>query len=315
MSTPEFNPHDQRTKVDPTDLPPLEPTAEVPAVHSDKLNDPAYWAEKYEGRTARVPREHRDDKHEKKAGFWTRGKVLVAGGVAVAAAAAAGIGLTQGGDNNTEPRQEPGASAPATPGTNETPAPSETAPSDPETDAPVGAVELSAEEYTNGEQLSRGFVEQTNNWVMAGATPELVENRDRSMSVDEYVQSVAGPIDEAYINALIVPGWENDESLRTFVEQVRNSHRIFLKAYIGTMLSGTGEPYKYYASITSAAEESATPEQIVGSYRYVGHDNFDKNNAHEYITDSQEGTTGGSTVTWVNKDGSWKAADVEYNAD
>lgn len=49
MSTSEFDPNrDIRQEINTEDMPPLGPTAEVPPVNSDKLNDPRYWNKKME---------------------------------------------------------------------------------------------------------------------------------------------------------------------------------------------------------------------------------------------------------------------------
>ena len=54
------------------------------------------------------PPEHRDDKHEKKKGFWTRGKIIVAGGAAIAATGVAGVaaGALGGGNKSPEGKKD-----------------------------------------------------------------------------------------------------------------------------------------------------------------------------------------------------------------
>lgn len=74
-----FSFKNQKHEIKPSDLPPLEPTAKVPAINSDKLNDPAYWNDKLLSKTAIVPPEHRDDKHEKPGFGWKKPVAAVVG--------------------------------------------------------------------------------------------------------------------------------------------------------------------------------------------------------------------------------------------
>jgi|GEM_PF-4830790 len=118
MSNTEQDPS-TKSPVKPGDLPPLGPTAQVPPIHSDKLNDPNYWNDKLEGKTARVPRKERDHRHvydddESHTGLGWKKPAAVGALVLATAAGAFGIGKATGGnDTNTEPRVEPSVSAPA----------------------------------------------------------------------------------------------------------------------------------------------------------------------------------------------------------
>lgn len=82
------NPSNQQHGVSPNDLPPLDQTAQVPPIHSDTLNNPAYWNDKFDSPAAEVPLEHRDDKHEKKSfPLWAKYTI---GGIATSVALAGG---------------------------------------------------------------------------------------------------------------------------------------------------------------------------------------------------------------------------------
>lgn len=246
-------------------------------------------------------------------GFWTRKKMVAAGAVAAVATGVVGVVAAGalGGSDNEAPNNSNDTHNSGMPfgvDTNSEPWTIESL--TPE----VSKLEIGVEQNPGGEQPVRGFAENTSDWMMAGATPEIVDTDEfYAMSIDEYVDFIAEPIDEAYIKAMFVDGWKNNENLRTYIEGIKSDHRIFLKGYIATVLSKDAEPYQYYSSVTSVSVEFASSEQMISSYSYVDHDNFNENNAHKYIAESQEGVTGGSTVTQVNQNGVWKAADVVYN--
>lgn len=107
----------QQSGITPEQMPPLEPTAEVPPIHSDTLNDPAYWNKKFDDESARVPREHRDDK-DQKSGL----KKVIAGVAGTAVLAVGGfVGVKAlGGGENSASNPEQTSSAPANPGENPT---------------------------------------------------------------------------------------------------------------------------------------------------------------------------------------------------
>ena len=64
-------------------LPPLEPTAEVPAKHRDDMDKQFEGlTQDYDEVTARVPRKHRDSKNRQRG--HSRGRIIMAGAVATA---------------------------------------------------------------------------------------------------------------------------------------------------------------------------------------------------------------------------------------
>lgn len=109
MSNYEPNASNQKHSIDPSQMPPLDKTAQVPPIHSDTLNDPAYWDHKLKNEPARVPaREHRDQLkwHEKTS---VRIGGAVAGLVAVGGAV---FGVTSASsDNSVETNNKPSVSA------------------------------------------------------------------------------------------------------------------------------------------------------------------------------------------------------------
>lgn len=307
MSTPEFNPNDQRTKINPEDLPPLEPTAEVPAVHSDKLNNPAYWSEKFEGKTAVVPKEHRDDRHKEKTGFGWKKPAAAMALVAATAAGVFGGAKALGGDTNTEPRQEPSASAPANPGeTKETQDPNDEI-------SDFAPVALTVENYQDGDQLIRAWNSERNKWVMSGVDmEEEVDWADPEASI----AGIAADYDTEYIETLLVDDWQERPQLYDMVVSYIDQHRIVLNASIMTTDSTQPEdiePYEEGQDVTMTRIEESTPDQMVVTYRYSRWSNADQNRGDLFI-ENVNGKEGGETVTFVNQDGVWKISDIKYFA-
>lgn len=308
MSTPEFNPNDQRTKINPEDLPPLEPTAEVPAVHSDKLNDPAYWSKKFEGETAVVPKEHRDDRHKEKTGLGWKKPAAAMALVAATAAGVFGGAKALGGDNDTEPRQEPSASAPANPG--ETGNTGET-----ETGEPAAYdFGIPAAEYQSDPQaLGNKFYERFNEFLAAGATEEEAHADDRYKMGDiEYSGHISEEINQAFIDDLLVDGWENNPELTSWVNSMLEIGRITRHGRLVSYPVGTEEEVPYVRQIVVDSVDGTT-DPLVTNIRWHGYDNRFENNVEEVLTGEDPNTkTGGDTITWVEEDGTMKIADIAY---
>jgi hypothetical protein len=90
----------QQSSIDPADMPPLGPTAEVPAIHSDTLNDPRYWNQVMEAPSAKVPAEHRD---EKKPNIGKRVIAGIAGAAVLGGGAFVGV-KALGGSSSDQPK-------------------------------------------------------------------------------------------------------------------------------------------------------------------------------------------------------------------
>lgn len=258
-------------------------------------------------RTVIPPKEHRDDKDEKKLG-WKKPAAAVALLGAVAAGAFGGVKALGGesDSNSGRPNVEPSASAPATPG-------GEVTPSNPETEATAEPIELTVDRYDNGESLTRAWMEQYNDWMMAGATPETAENRDPILGLEEYIDSVTNPIDEAYLSALYVSDWQERPQLVKEVDDYTRIHHAIVYANMGTTDSGEPEdvePYESTWDLTSVEEVSNTGDEIVVEYHYEVSDNSDRNRAEEFVTPTYSTPVpGGTRTTWIQENGVWKISD------
>lgn len=236
-------------------------------------------------------------------------KPLIIGGSALAAALIAGgawLGLS-GGDKATEPRVEPTASAPASPGDAE-----------PSAEAPVESgdspTELTVERYQDGDSLVRAYNAEYNDWMMSGATPETQANQDFSVTADEYIDGVNAPIDDAYVKALFVDDWQDRPQLVDFVAEKEQVHHAGVFVNMLTTDSGNLddlEPYNAGWNITSVNVDSQSATEIVTSYRYERWDNSDRNGANQILAHPIDGVVGGVTVTFINVDGVWKISDVK----
>lgn len=157
----EQDPRPQHTPVKPDEMPPLEPTAEVPAIHSDKLNDPEYWNDKFKA-TPTTPVQ------PEKPGFFesrrNRIGTALAGLVGIVGVGVVGYAATRGGSPSPDRKSDnPVATASATPGT-----PGETA-------APVESPEAVI-----------GQAGSTLENISVKPSPELVEEALQPVTVAEY---------------------------------------------------------------------------------------------------------------------------------
>jgi len=168
-------------------LPPLEPTAEVPPVHSDTLNDPQYWNKKFEGRTATVPVEHRDE--PKKPSIAKKVIAGIAGIAVIGGGAALGIAKATGGSSNSnEGHQEPSATAPAN---TQTQAP-ETSPSvnpseSNNTTAPSSSSSPEQSQTTPTSPVEEVGVKGTTfETANTKVTPEMIQEAEQPVTVADY---------------------------------------------------------------------------------------------------------------------------------
>jgi hypothetical protein len=199
-------------------------------------------------------------------------------------------------------------SAPATPGeaTADTPTGSEI-------ESPKGGpVALSAERYKDGASLVTAWNTQNNEWTMSNATKETKENEDLSISREKYVAQINEPVDDAYINALLVQNWQENPNLVEFVEaRVRNHYNtVFINlATTDSDRPEDIEPYEAGRKVISSDTISESNEEIVAAINYERWDNSDKNGANDLLKDPINGVVGTDTLTWTNVDGVWKISD------
>jgi len=301
----------QSTGINPEQLPPLEPTAQVPPVHSDKLNDPKYWEEKFQGRSAVVPAEHRDEIKPRRS----RGVRIIAGiaGVAVLGGGAfAGVKLFGGNANDSpEGQNRPTATAPITPGS------SENTPDTVESTQEAGKfspTELTAERYQDGGQLLRAYNAELNDWLMSGGSPETRQASLEAASSEDYLNTVAKKYDDEYINALFVSDWQDRPQLVKEIQANKDLHGVVLNANIRTTDTGESadqEPYEQAREVTSVKVVAQGKEAMEVSYRFKYSSNADKNRADLFVQ-NVNGIDGGETVTFINENGVWKIADITY---
>jgi hypothetical protein len=144
MSIFDRPPKDNKTGVNPADLPPLEPTAEVPPVHSDTLNTPEYLHSKYQAKSAKVPRKERDSRINHNDTRWHEKTAVRVGGAVAALVAVGGTiaGVAASGNDAPNPNEtRPTTSAPANPTESAEPTPSETAEAEPTPEVGLVTVE------------------------------------------------------------------------------------------------------------------------------------------------------------------------------
>lgn len=315
MSIHEQEPRDNKTGVNPADLPPLEPTAAVPPVHSDKLNDPEYWRSKYQEKSAKVPRRERDTRLQTTDTPWYQKTAVKVGGAVAGLVAVGGAiaGVAASGNNEATPNEtRPTASAPANPGETGSVAPQ------PEADPASGPFEfgIDASEFAgNPELLAKEFNRQNNQYWIAGADEKAAKADERfTMTLEEYVTHLSSEIDAQFIEEMFVPNWEENPELAEFVNtNIKIAHGA-RQLRIATYTGGE-EDLEPYVRETIIDEAIGTVDPLVTNTRWHERDNRDKNTVETMLEGSTvdpNTQTGGTTFTWEVIDGQAKISGVSY---
>lgn len=299
-------PSNQRQSIDPANMPPLEPTAEVPAVHSDKLNDPAYWNDKLRSKTAKVPVEHRD---VQKPGIAKKVIAAIAGVAVLGGGAFVGVKTLAGGGDSAKPEARPTNSAPVTPG--ETAGSTET-----KTDAASGPFEFAipaAEFETNPHDLAVEYNSLFNKFLIAGADEKAAHADERyEMVGSKYVLTFSKAIDQKFVDELFVDDWYKNEELAQYVDRTMEIAHDTRQARLLTYTGGT-EDKEPYVRETILDEIAGTTNPLVTSMRWHEHANTDMNTAEDVLTGVDVNSQyGGQTFTWKNVDGQLKISGISH---
>lgn len=212
-------------------------------------------------------------------------------------------------------RDDPAASAPVTPGETasaEAWSPAELVPDVKDielTTAEFGA-DLTVEDHAGVEKLVRAWNDRYNEWMMTGATPEAFEQRDRGITLSDWVDQINEPVDEAYIEALFAPDWQQRPGLTEYISAVERIHH----AQVSVNLKTSGgyndqdiEPYEAGWTLTSAQTVTSPDHLISVVYHYERWDNAANNRGSELLENgSINGITGQATLQFEQFDGTWK---------
>jgi hypothetical protein len=250
--------------------------------------------------------EHRDDKHDKKFN-WKKPAAVVA--LLGAVGAGAFIAKGQGGDRpNAAPDRSPAASATPNPGASETAKPGKS-----ETAAPAPSSEygLAASEFANNpEKLASSYYEQLTAFEIAGID-EKAANDDHLFDVGmgPYVAEISKPIDQAFIDGLFAPGWEDNPRLASYVENQLNIAHQVREVRMRTFGSQDEEPFAQFITPTETTVRGHSP--LITATAWAETNNADKNHAEELLTaDSLQDQTGTDVFEWGEFDGQMKIVDV-----
>jgi hypothetical protein len=213
-----------------------------------------------------------------------------------------------GSAENPAPNPDRTVSAPATPGE----ATADT-PTNPDGESLAnGPTELSVEQFKDGESLANAWNTQANRWIMSNATKETKDNEDFSTSRKEYVARINEPIDNQYIDTLLVANWQNNPNLVRLVEETTRIHYNTVLINLSTTDSDRPEdlePYEIGEKVISSKTISESNKEIITAIDYERWDNSDKNGANDFLENPINGVTGTDTLTWTNVDGVWKISD------
>jgi len=206
---------------------------------------------------------------------------------------------TRGSDTNTEPRSEPSVSAPANPGETH------------EANSQTPSFGLEAAEYSNNpEMLAAAYYDQVNDFMIAGIDEAAAnDGRMYDIGISAYIDEVCAPINKAFTDAMFAPGWENNPTLASFVEnQLTVAHGV-RNVRIRTFGQLDDEPFAQTLTPDSTSVESTDP--LITSTQWTETNNADKNHAAEFLTPESLATqTGMDVFTWGEFDGQMKITDV-----
>ncbi len=267
-------------------------------------------------KTVIPPKEHRDDKHDKKLG-WKKPAAAVALLGAIAAGAFGGSKV-MGGENTSEPvpPKEPGVSAPAEPGQNE---------KDPEANEGEVSFTLNAEKYVdNREQLAEDFVAEYNEWQNSGYSAEAISDPKRFETDDAtYAMSLNEPYDIQFSSEMLVDDWQTNPNLvRWYTTGVENHHdntQLALRTAPpedGGTREENVEQYQRFVDLapgTVVANDPENADEVVVYFEFTGRNNQDKNISEEHSSSFDPNLeTGDWQLTFVPAaDGSLRLANVE----
>lgn len=285
---------------------------------SDKVHQrPETWNDDHtlQADTVIPAPEHRDDKHDKKRMSLKTKVGLLLAGLGIAGTAGVVGKSMAGGENNAPAPRAPEASAPVTPGTQESQASTPEASATPEQEVATGEFGISAAEFKdNPEALVAEYYNQRNKYYIAGADEKAANADDRfEVTMDEYVQELSVKPDQAFMNDLFVEGWQDNQALVDYINSEIHVANITRRVRLETFSGGTEdkEPYVRETILDSVQVDSTDP--LVTSDRWHEQDNRDMNTAEEVLEGDTNDNTGGSTFTWVEVDGLMKISDVSHN--
>jgi|GEM_PF-3558595 len=175
-----------------------------------------------------------------------------------------------GGDSDAVEKSpfntEPGVSAPAVPGPSEGTSSEETE----NLETPETPTALNYEALKDDPQgIADGFMELRSQWINSGFSLEAAKSEEAAgMSNDEFGAKLAQATDQSYIDAIMVPGWENNPKLVEFVENDTKIHENVIKIKLGTTNPKYGDKEVYergFSTFEGSAsfEESAEPGTLV----------------------------------------------------
>lgn len=148
---------------------------------------------------------------------------------------------------------------------------------------------ISAEALASGDELAKELLnEHLTEWINYGATPEnsVVADDPKTTDLDAFIAKICEESDQAFIDSLLIKGWESVPALRDWVRAVKAIHASTLGIYFSTdspqITPENIHPftleYKYDSvqSYTTNPDGSITLDTIAAA-----HDNRDDNTVGE----------------------------------
>lgn len=243
-----------------------------------------------------LARQKQQEVHNAKKSKRTKLIASVAGGaVLLAGGTFAGMKFAGGGDSGPAPDREPAASAPQNPGETE-----------------VKTVEWGADatELLDTWQLAQNFHDQQAQFLIAGIDTSTVDS-DRQFEIGQeaYIDEISAPIDQAFLDAWLAPGWEKNPTL---VEKADNWIALAHQTRDLRLRTDSPDDEELFTQAyeTTSITVDAQDEMVVRTeWQCVM--NTDKNRAEEIFPDIVDACrTGSYTFTFTEVDGKAKISNI-----
>lgn len=208
---------------------------------------------------------------------------LAAAGIALAVGGFAGVKTIVDSTSPTpEPNDDKGTSEVAADPQPSEDQPAEVQPSNPaETGGELTVESIAIPAGLSPEQYGQAFFEKSlNEWAKAGATKENEDAWVKASDSSAFILNLANENAAKFAPALFKEGWENDENIRTFVENAITINRNYLELHFKTSLLGQ-EPYESSATANSTTVTTLDSGETVRVSAGTEYNNAANNKAGE----------------------------------
>lgn len=191
-----------------------------------------------------------------------------------------------------------------------------------ETIPTVASLEINDSMLDKPKVLLKTFNERLTEWYNAGSTHEnalaaMQSAMHSGETIDDFASKLAARYDKVFMDALVAKGWESNDQMTTWVNNMTRIHRETLSNYILTSFPEDNpldkQPYRRGSEFTKI---DSILDQASGSITVVvtqhDYDNADQNRVGEALTGGEKaaGENDTGTETFIDVDGKVKLSDI-----